>query len=399
MAQRPRAEPDGVASDGVRPERHLLLRTEEFFARRTPAFVMTVGLLLVGVIGAVDILTGPQLSPSLFYLVPVAIVAWRLGRAGGAVAAVAASVMWLVVELVGDEYPAHSFVPFWNVGVRFAVLFVVAALLDTLRRNLHRERDLADQETRAVEELRAMNDMKDTLLHAISHDLKGPITAILGSAQSLARGEQLQLTDEQRAGLLHAISVSGKKLNRLVNDLLDLERLDRGLIDPDCAPADVTALARRVVDEADYLDEHPVRVSGDPAVLSVDAGKIERILENLLVNAAKHTPVGTPVLVTIRAQKDGVALSVEDEGSGIPEDMKATIFQPFRQGAEARTRGAGAGIGLSLVQKFAELHGGTAWVEDRKGGGTAFRVFLPGAVAKPPAVPTVRIASASPVSR
>ena len=243
-----------------------------------------------------------------------------------------------------------------------------------------------------------MNDLKDTLLHALSHDLKGSITAIIGSAQSLARGEQLQLSEEQRAGLVNAISVSGKKLNRLVNDLLDLERLDRDLIEPDRAPTDVTALARRIVDEADFLAEHPVRVIGEPAVVSVDAGKVERILENLLANAARHTPIGTPVLVTVGPKKDGITLSVEDEGPGVPEDLKATIFQPFRQGADARTSGAGAGIGLSLVQKFAELHGGTAWVEDRPGGGTAFRVFLSGVVAKP-TTPSVQIASASAVSR
>lgn len=398
MAQRPRAEHGGSATDGMRPERQVLLGTEEFFARRTPTFVMASGLLLIGIIGTIDILTGPRLSPSLFYLLPVAVVSWRLGRVMGGVIAVAASVMWFAAEVISDIYPAHSLAPYWNVAVRFGVLFVVAALLATLKQNLQRQRDLADHETHAAEELRAMNDMKDTLLHAISHDLKGPITAIMGSAQTLARGERLELTAEQRVALVNGIWVSGNKLNRIVSDLLDLERLDNGVIEPDCAPADVTALARRLVEQADFLDEHPVRVMGESAVLSVDGGKVERILENLLVNAAKHTPVGTPVLVTVQPQTGGVTLSVEDEGPGIPEELKAAIFQPFRQGTEARTRGTGAGIGLSLVKKFAELHGGTAWVEDRAGGGTAFRVFLPGAVSRP-AVPTLRMASTTPVSR
>ncbi len=383
MAQRPRAEHGGVATDGMRPERQLLLRTEGFFVRRTPAFVTAIGLLLVGIIGAIDILTGPHLSPSLFYLLPVALVSWRLGRGMGGVIGIAASMMWFAAEVTSDVYPANSLAPYWNVAVRFAVLFVVATLLATLKKNLQGQRDLADQETHAAEELRAMNDMKDTLLHAISHDLKGPITAIMGSAQTLARGEQLELTAEQRVALVNGIWVSGNKLNRIVSDLLDLERLDNGVIEPDCAPADVTALARRLVEQADFLDGHPVRVMGETAVLSVDSGKVERILENLLVNAAKHTPVGTPVLVAVQPQEGGITLSVEDEGPGIPEELKATIFQPFRQGTEARTRGTGAGIGLSLVKKFAELHGGTAWVEDRAGGGTAFRVLLPGMVAKP----------------
>jgi signal transduction histidine kinase len=398
MAQRPRAEHGGSAPDGMRPERQLLLRTEGFFACRTPAFVMTVGLLLVSIIGTVDILTGPYLSPSLFYLLPVALVSWRLGRGMGGVIAIGASIMWFAAEVTSDVFPAHSLAPYWNVAVRFGVLFVVAALLATLKQNLQRQRDLADHETHAAEELRAMNEMKDTLLHAISHDLKGPITAIMGSAQTLARGEQLELTAEQRVALVNGIWVSGNKLNRIVSDLLDLERLDNGVVEPDCAPADITALARRLVEQADFLDEHPVRVMGESAVLSVDSGKIERILENLLVNAAKHTPVGTPVLVTVQPQKGGVTLSVEDEGPGIPEELKATIFQPFRQGTEARTRGTGAGIGLSLVKKFAELHGGTARVEDRAGGGTAFRVFLPGAIT-PSAPASVQMASAASLRR
>jgi signal transduction histidine kinase len=110
---------------------------------------------------------------------------------------------------------------------------------------------------------------------------------------------------------------------------------------------------------------------------SIDVGKVERILENLLRNAAKHTPTGTPILVRVTGGPDGATVSVEDEGPGIPADMKEFLFQPFRQGAAARATGAGVGIGLSFVAKFAELHGGVASVEDRPGGGTAFRVFLP----------------------
>ncbi len=96
-------------------------------------------------------------------------------------------------------------------------------------------------------------------------------------------------------------------------------------------------------------------------------------------NAIRHTPPGTPVTVRVRYDDDGALLSVEDEGPGLPSELKPVIFEPFRQGAGALDRG-GVGIGLSLVQRFARLHGGDAWVEDRPHGGTAFRVFLPGAV-------------------
>jgi len=393
--QRP-ASGNGRGCDTSRLDRSLLLRLEAFFAERSEGFMVAVGLLLVAVIWTIDVLSGPNLSPSLFYLVPVALVTWRLGRLPGTFVAGLSAIACLTSELLGGVYPEHSSVAYWNALMRFGVFLVVALLLAAIRESLQRQRELAAQEAEAAEELRELNDLKDTLLHAVSHDLKGPITAILGAAQALQRRDQLQLTPDQETGLLDAIAVSGKRLNRMVSDLLDLERLDRGMIEPECEPTDLSALANRLVGEADFLREHPVRVLADPVLISIDAGKVERILENLLSNAAKHTPVGTPVVVRVSERSDGVTVSVEDEGPGIPDDLKQTIFQPFRQGDAARSAGSGAGIGLSLVAKFAELHGGNAWVEDREGGGTAIRVFLPGAVIRSapplaaPAAPALR---------
>ena len=166
----------------------------------------------------------------------------------------------------------------------------------------------------------------------------------------------------------------------MVNDLLDLERLDRGMIEPECEPTDLGELARTIVGEADFLDQHPVRVESASLVLSVDTGKVERILENLLINASKHTPPGTPVVVRLVPDGDGALFSVEDEGPGIPDEVKAAIFEPFKQGEAATANKTGAGIGLSLVRKFTELHGGRAWVEDRPGGGTTFSVWFPGPI-------------------
>jgi len=379
-----------------RSDGSLLLRLEDFFAKLSDALMVGIGLMAVALIWVVDVLTGPHLSLSLFYLVPVALVTWRLGRLPGASVAALSAVAWLTADLFSDVYPGHTSVAYWNALMRFGMFLVVALLLAKIRESLHRQRELTAQEAEAVEELRELNDLKDTLLHAVSHDLKGPITAILGAAQALQRREQLQLTPDQETGLLEAVAVSGKRLNRMVSDLLDLERLDRGMIEPDSEPTDLSALANRMVTEVDFLREHPVRVVADPVTISVDAGKVERILENLLSNAAKHTPVGTPVVVRVSGRPDGVTVSVEDEGPGIPDDQKQTIFQPFRQGDAARSAGSGAGIGLSLVAKFAELHGGNAWVEDREGGGTAIRVFFPGAVIRSAPAPA---ASAAPAFR
>jgi len=360
--------------------RRLFHRFETFLAHHSPPTVLALGIALVAVIWGADVLTGPRLAPSIFYLLPVALVTWRLGRGVGVTIAFVSTLAWIGAELIGHVYRPTSPIAFWNTVARFGVLVVVVVLLDTVRDSLERERDLASQEAAAAQRLREINDMKDTLLHAVSHDLKGPITAILGSAQSLARRHQLQLTGEEEDALIDGIVVSGIKLNRLVDDLLDFERLDRGVIEPLRTPTDLGGMARRLVAEGDYLAQHPVRVVAAPIEVAVDEAKVERILENLLRNAGHHTPPGTPVLVRVEQREGGVLLSVEDEGPGIPDELKDVVFQPFRQGRSARASQSGAGIGLSLVAKFASLHAGSAWVEDRPGGGTAFRVYLPGDV-------------------
>ena len=104
---------------------------------------------------------------------------------------------------------------------------------------------------------------------------------------------------------------------------------------------------------------------------------MERIIENLLANAARHTPPGSRVWVSARREDAGVLLAVEDEGAGVPLELREAVFEPFRQGPGPSEHSPGVGVGLSLVARFAELHGGAAWVEDRPGGGASFRVYLP----------------------
>ena len=130
------------------------------------------------------------------------------------------------------------------------------------------------------------------------------------------------------------------------------------------------------------MESHPIRVEASPVLVDVDAGKVERVIENLLVNARRHTPAGTAVHIRVQGRSNGVVLVIEDEGPGIPDELKEVLFEPFRQGAGAG--GRGVGIGLSLVKKFAELHGGTAHIEDGEHGGDRFVITLPGDVTEVP---------------
>ncbi|MGZ5291261.1 MAG: PAS domain-containing protein [Actinomycetota bacterium] len=226
----------------------------------------------------------------------------------------------------------------------------------------------------AEHRLVALDRLKNTLLHTLSHDLKEPLTAILGAASTLERLD-LQLDPHSRGDLLRTLVERTKGMNALLTDLLDLDRLDRGIIEPRRFPVDLDELVRELVARVPSLHDHQVAVVSERCMINADATKVERMVENLLVNAARHTPAGSRVWVRVWSGEAGATIAVEDDGPGVPDGLKEALFEPFRRGPNVAH--AGSGIGLSLVARFAEIHHGIAWVEDREGGGASFRVFLP----------------------
>jgi signal transduction histidine kinase len=260
-------------------------------------------------------------------------------------------------------------------------------LRDTVDRLFQREAELETalrREYAAADRLRAMSGMKDTFLQAVSHDLRTPLTALHGVAVTLER-TQLSLPHDQALELVRMMIEKTRKMDRLLADLLDLNRIEDGILEPNRSLTDVRALARRVVDEVEQLRGWPIQIDADPVLAAVDSPKVERIVENLLLNTTRHTPPGTQVWVRALTRERDLELIVEDAGPGVPAELAGTIFEPFRQGQPdgARARGGlgrGVGIGLSLVARFAELHGGRAWVTERAGGGACFHVLLPACV-------------------
>jgi PAS domain S-box-containing protein len=237
-------------------------------------------------------------------------------------------------------------------------------------------RQAFERERAAAERLRALDDMKNTFLAAVSHELRTPLSAILGIALTLDRDDMDVSNDEARE-LLHGLAGNARKLERLLSDLLDLDRLSRGIVEPRRSPTDVAELARAVAASMDVSRDHRVVVAKGSVVADVDPAQVERILENLLSNAGRHTPTGTEIRVRVDRGPGGVLLVVDDEGPGVPDALREAIFRPFEQVPGRRPHSPGVGVGLSLVARFAELHGGRAWMEARPGGGASFRVVLP----------------------
>ena len=241
---------------------------------------------------------------------------------------------------------------------------------ESLERDLAAERESADR-------LRAVDDMKNTFLQAVSHDLRTPLAAILGLAVTLERGDAVGLDAEESRELAGRIAQNARKLEKIVTDLLDLDRLSRGLIEPVLRLTDVGALVRSIAEDSELLHGRTVLIQVASVVVPVDTAKVERIVENLLGNTAKHTPPDATVWIRVERAEGGVLLCVEDDGPGVPLDLREQIFEPFLQGTSPSSHSPGVGVGLTLVARFAQVHGGKAWVQERQGGGASFRVFLP----------------------
>jgi PAS domain S-box-containing protein len=253
-------------------------------------------------------------------------------------------------------------------------------LLDVTERKRAEERlaQALEVEREATNRLRALDEMKNTFLQAVSHDLRTPLAAILGLAVTLERPD-VRLDAGDARDLAHRIAENARRLERLVRNLLDMDRLARGIVTPKLESTDVAALIRRVLDESQPIDPARLTVDLGAVVAAIDAAKVERIVENLLANTARHTPPDARVWLTLRGDDAGSTIVVEDDGPGVPPELRERIFEPFQQGSGEREHSPGVGVGLTLVRRFAELHGGRAWVEEREGGGASFRVFLPAA--------------------
>lgn len=238
------------------------------------------------------------------------------------------------------------------------------------------------QEQQARAEAEAAVAVRDRFLATAAHELKTPLTPLLGQAQLLQRRIDRGVVEVERDRRSAAVIVAqAHRLNRLVGSLLDLERLRSGRIELSLASVDLAALVSRLAGELEpTLTNHTlsVEIPPEPVLVPGDELRLEQVLLNLLQNALKYSPDGGQVTIRILLDGGRVGVEVSDQGIGIPEAEIARVFNPFYRSAAAE-RGAvpGLGVGLALVNEIVTLHSGSVTVSSTEGVGSTFTIWLP----------------------
>ena len=230
--------------------------------------------------------------------------------------------------------------------------------------------------------LEAASRHKSEFLANMSHELRTPLNAILGFSEVLAE-RMFGEVNEKQAEYLQDILSSGRHLLSLINDILDLSKVEAGRLElelgrfhlPTALDNALTLVRERATRHGITLTQSVDERVGD---IVADERKVKQILLNLLSNAVKFTPEGGRVGLTATAAEDVITIAVSDTGIGIAPEDQAAIFEEFRQvGREDARKQEGTGLGLTLAKKFVELHGGRIWVQSQVGQGSTFSFTLP----------------------
>ncbi len=237
------------------------------------------------------------------------------------------------------------------------------------------EREFLREMAKNAYVLKESDKLYKTLFNSISHELRIPVATIMGASDTL---QAQNYPEETRKKLYAEISTASVRLNQLIENLLNMSRLESGRITPRMDWCDIHDLANKVTSSLSQ-ELQPFQVSTvippDMPLVYIDFGLIEQVLHNLVLNATQYAPEGTNIRIKFFFDHGFLTIQVMDRGKGFPENELPSVFNKFYRGKDAKT--GGTGLGLSIVKGFVEAHGGTVTAENRKNGGAAFTIKIP----------------------
>ncbi len=354
------------------------------------SLVFAGALALSLAVGIADYLTGVEISFSIFYLIPVSVAAWFLGRGPGLFLAAVCAATWFANDsMFGGRAYTHRLIPYWNASVRFGVFAIVTVILTRLADALHREqrahRDLAFSYA-ALDDMRKQQLLiKDQLLSHVSQELGSPIEAVGESLEQLADGRSGELTPQQRE-CVGGVRRNVDRLKQMIQELLDATAADAGklTIEPralrihELSAEVIRTLRTRASELGISLDDE---IPADLPQVLADPTRVRQVLFNLIDNALKFTPTGGRVMAraSVRdADPAHLCVAVSDTGRGIHPEAQVEIFHRLFHGEDGSAAGReGLGLGLKIARELVTRQGGRIWVESRPGRGSTFYFTLP----------------------
>jgi PAS domain S-box-containing protein len=234
---------------------------------------------------------------------------------------------------------------------------------------------------RDISERRRLEQLKDDLMSTVSHELRTPLTSIVGSLGLLRAGSAGALP-EAAARLVTIAENNSRRLIRLINDMLDIDRIETGTLEMQMEPIDLQSVVDHAVQGTEGLASAKgvtlaLAKSDGPVIVRGDADRLLQVLTNLLSNAVRFTPAKGQVAVAVRCAENGSALvTVDDDGPGIPPEFRSRIFDRFERAQGEAGQQGGAGLGLAISREIIQRHNGRIWFEDAPGGGARFAFAL-----------------------
>jgi signal transduction histidine kinase len=226
-------------------------------------------------------------------------------------------------------------------------------------------------------ELDKSNKRKDEFLNIASHELKTPITSIKAYSQALAM--HLEKSKDKNTSVANKIDYQADRIVSLINDLLDVSRIETGKFRFDKKQFNFNAMLRRTVNDLKRISEKHLLIieSSMKRKVAGDEIRLSQAITNLITNAIKYSPKGGRIIIRAKENKDNILVSVQDFGIGIPTSKKKSIFKKYYRTSDGEKKADGLGLGLYITKEIAEGHGGEIWVESQKGKGSTFFFTLP----------------------